>query len=110
MEKKMAIYTNNEENIKNNINQFFDHAVSIIVVGFNPTSTIESKDGMVWVIKDPTVYSVEIDGIKKSIDKSLLSWLIENYPEKVSTNLYGGSLSTTLSPTGFEVPVFSNCR
>lgn len=109
MEKNMAIYAKYEETMNNN-NLLFDHAISIVVVGFEPTQTIQSKDGMIWVIKDPTVYSVKIDGIIQPIDRSLLSWLIENYPEKVSTNLYGGSLSTTLSPTGFEVPVSSNCR
>jgi len=90
--------------MNNNIQSFFDHVVSVVIVGFIPTETITSKDGMVWVSKDPLVYSAEIDGVKKSIDKSLLSWLVRNYEDKVTTALYNGSLSTTLDPVGFEVP------
>lgn len=110
LEKKMVTYANCEETMNNNIQDFFDHAVSIVVIGLTPSETIRSKDGMVWLSKEPLTYSVEIDGKRKTIDKSLLSWLMKNHEDKVTTTLYNGSLSTTLDPVGFEVPVSSNCR
>lgn len=85
--------------------QFFSNSsAKLIITGFVTTGKLVSKDGLEWVAKDPTTYRVDLGGIEYSCSKNQLLRMMESQPERVSTTLYKGCLSTALDPVGFEVP------